>query len=138
MSGSLAQDGGGTIQFLTVLTDTGMMEDEPIVESEELTTPGVDGRRWRTVFKQYPQFQLYATSDAATYDAAIELKRKAARFVQSLGTLKMTLDTVTYQAKKVHIDGVIATCVPGPATGAGAAGLAHVVFVWKLTLTEFI
>jgi hypothetical protein len=57
--------------------------------------------------------------------------------VQCLSTLKVTLDVVTYQSKKVHIDAMKATCVPGPAIGSGATGLAHVIIVWQLTCTDF-
>jgi hypothetical protein len=65
----------GSLTFHTFKSDTGFPVDvnEPI--EEELTTFGVDGRRWRRRFKQFRPFVAQTSTGVADYAAGVALAR---------------------------------------------------------------
>ena len=129
---------GVSLPFLAARMPAGYFEDEPIAQAEELITPGINGRRWRTLFKQFPSFQMTTTHDATEYATAALTKQRAEGLVQKLVTLQVTIGTVSYTMRQVHVSGVLAQLFPGPLCGAGtASGTAHVDITWQLELTDF-
>jgi hypothetical protein len=128
---------GTSLPFLAARFPAGYFDDEPIAQAEELITPGIDGRRWRTLFKQFPSFQMTTTHDATEYATAALTKQRAERLVQKLVTLQVTIGTVSYSMRQVHVSGVAAQLFPGPLCGAGTgSGTAHVDITWQLELTD--
>lgn len=138
MSGSLTVS-GSTIPFLVSNADEGFFSDSAIINEEELMSPGVDGARWRTVYKQFPDFELRTVSQATSVDAAIKIKQNAERkFVGKNVTLQAAINGITYPMKKVHVKAVKATVVPGPLYGVGvSSAAAHVIIQWILHGTDF-
>ncbi len=137
MIGSVSY-GSRTIPFLSATMPAGTFDDEPIEQGEELTTPGVNGRRWRTIFKQFPSFTMTTVSEALTYAGAQLHKAYAEQMVQKLVTLTCTIDTVAFTMKQVHVSAVSARLYPGPVYGAGAGnGQAHIEITWQFELTDF-
>lgn len=138
MSGSLTVS-GSTIPFLVSNADEGFFSDSAIINEEELMSPGVDGARWRTVYKQFADFELRTVSQATTVAAAITTKRTAERkFVGKNVTLQAAVNGVTYTMKNVHVKAVKATVIPGPLYGAGVSSAnAHVIIQWILHGTDF-
>jgi hypothetical protein len=130
--------GSKTIPFLVANMPAGTFDDEPVDVGEELTTPGVNGRRWRTIFKQFPSFQMVTVSESATYAGAQIIKANAEQMVQKLVTLACTIDNVAFTMKDVHVSSATARLFPGPVYGAGAgSGLAHAEITWQFELTDF-
>jgi hypothetical protein len=134
--GSIAQ-GGVSIPFLAIQTESGMIEDRSLAQAEELTTPGVNGRRWRTIFSQFPSFPMRTFSEATTYATGVNMKRQAESLTQKTVRLIAEIAATTYAYIDVHVSAVQATVHPGPIAGAGAgSGAAHVEIVWQLEMTD--
>ena len=130
--------GSRNVTFLIARTDAGYINDTPTEQAQELTTPGVRGRRWRTVFEQFEPFQLYTVIDAATYAAAIQTKRTIEGFAEGLARLDVTIAGANYSFTDVKVLGKpAAALVPFRAIGANATGQAHVICLWNLVLTRF-
>lgn len=138
MSGSIvASSSSLSIQFLAVQFPAGFMDLVAIDQAEELTTPGVDGRRWRTIYKQFPSFQMTTISEAATYSTAAELKKVAEKMVQKLVRLNVVIDGVPVTMPDVHVSAVSSRLFPGPIFGFGAGiNLAHIENNWQIELTD--
>lgn len=128
-----------SISFLCAKMPAGYFDDEPVAQSEELITPGINGRRWRTLFSQFPSFQITTTSEAQTYAGCALIKQNAERMVNRLVTLNVTIDGVAYKMRNVHVSAVVAQLFPGPVYGSGASAstTAHVDLTWQLELTDF-
>ncbi len=136
--GSINQ-GGTSIPFLAVQTASGMIEDQTLAQAEELITPGINGRRWRTLFSQYPSFQMVTFSETATYETGVIMKRKAESLTQKLVRLNATIAAATYAYVDVHVSAALAIVHPGPIAGAGAgSGAAHVEITWQVEMTREI
>ena len=130
---------GKTITLLSALTASGTFDDEPVAQAEELITPGINGRRWRTLFRQFPSFQMTTVSEAATYAGAQIIKATAEQFTQKLVNLTVTIDGITFNMQDVHVSAALCRLFPGPVYGAGASAsnAAHIEIAWQLELTDF-
>jgi len=128
---------GNRLSLLVARTDRGAPNAISVVQEEALATPGVDGKRWRTVFRQYEPTQLFTVVDCVSYAYAISDKALAESFKGKLVRLQLTLSGITYAFRDAHVEGVVATAFPGPAVGEGATGAAHLVVIWTITPTNF-
>lgn len=127
-----------SIPFLAVQFPSGFMDIAPVDQAEELTTPGVNGRRWRTIFSQFPSFQMTGIVEASTYSAAAAYKTMGEKMVQKLVTLSVTIDNAVVSIKQAHVSAVESRIFPGPVYGAGAgANAAHLEMVFNIELTDF-
>lgn len=129
---------GISLPFVCANTPAGMIDDTPITQAEELITPGVNGRRWRTLFDQYPSFQMTTYHEVTHYDAGVQMKRKAEGLVQKLVTLSVTIGGVNHPLKDTHVSAIAVVVHPGPMAGDGVgSGQAHVEITWQLEGTTF-
>lgn len=139
MSGSITAN-GITISFLISQTPKGFLEDRPQPVAEELTTPGADGARFRTIYLQYPEFDMVTITEASTHNAAVQDKRDIERnMVQKQATVNAYIGGVNYTMKNVQVLAASAEIIPGPVHGAGASGTtaAHVRATWRLKGGDF-
>lgn len=126
------------IDFLVAQTPAGMIADQAIPQAEELTTPGVNGRRWRTLFDQFPSFEMTTYTEVADYDAGITRKAQAESLIQSLCRLVVQIGNHQHTHRNVHVSAALVILHPGPLVGAGAGnGQAHMEVHWQLELTDF-
>jgi len=133
--GSLSID-SKTIEFVIARTEAGFAGEMRQEMSEELVSPGVNGRRWRTVYTQFVPFGMTTISDASTYTVAVALKNRAENFTNKLCNLKLTVDGGSYTWAKVHVNAVRAVAVAGPVVYAGSStGIAHMACEWNLVFT---
>ncbi len=109
-------------------------------EEEELTSPGVDSKRWRTVFKQCPPLVIddaapawtAVTGHSAACDLADNMRRSKGRF----GMLTITSGGTRQIRLYVHVTAVHARVNPGPIMGASISGTASVASSWVLDVLE--
>lgn len=128
---------GDRLSLLVARTERGAPNAIPVVQEEALATPGVDGKRWRVIFRQYEPTQLFTVVDCVNYAYAVSDKALAESFKGKLVRLQVTLSGNTYAFRDAHVEGVAATAFPGPAVGEGATGTAHLVVVWTIVPTNF-
>lgn len=135
--GTMSQ-GSKSLQFLIARTDSGFAQEVAQEVPEEMTTPGVNGRRWRTLFKQYANFNMFTIVEASTYGVALQYKNRAEKFMNQLVSLNLIVSGTSYNFKQAHVNGVVAVAVPGPVVASGSTGgLAHVAITWNIALTDF-
>lgn len=129
----------GTLNFLAATSQTGWPIDVATVVEEELTSPGIDGKRWRTQMHQHTEIQMNTLADATSWDLA---KQQAQLYLQAVTgdpvTLTSTIAGTTYRWRNVHILGVQPLVAPGGCFGAGAASgsAAHIIGTWRLILVN--
>lgn len=128
---------GLSLPLLVARTERGAPNAIPVIQEEALTASGVDGKRWRTIFKQYEPTVLYTVVDCSTYAVAVSNKAVAEGFKGALARLQITLSGNAYNFRDVHVEAVMATVFPGPAVGEGASGQAHLVVLWTLIPTNY-
>ena len=64
-----------SLPFSVARLSPGTVLDRTNVELEELVTPGVDSRRWRSVRTYFPSFQMETWADAPDYAAGVAALR---------------------------------------------------------------
>ncbi len=137
--GSIVHPQAGTLSFLVMSTPTGWPIDQFNFEEEELRSPGVDGRRWRSVSVQHAEISMRTIADATTYAACIALARKY-RTCQSGDpvTVTVAIAGTTYRFRNVHIIGVSPGVDAGGVFGSGATAgsTAHVSCQWQMILMD--
>lgn len=131
--------GGGVFTFVAAKTDQGFILDQASREEEELKTPGVDGRRWRSKGLQHDEFKLTTVSVVSSFtDAVVLAKEHQALKGQNV---YLTLDAAgtAVPFRNIHVKGVEPVPTRGEVTGAGVSGgvTAHVITVWTLVPTNF-
>ncbi len=124
-------------EFLAVEIPQGFLAEFPSTVEEELTVPGIDGARWRTVGLKHRNFTLRTVSEYVSFTAAVKAAGLMAR-ASGLCDLEITTVEKTYLYREVHILGVTPVPRRGLTTGAGASAnnLAHVLAEWAITLTN--
>lgn len=128
---------GNSFDFLSINFPSGHPEDRAILQAEELITPGIDGRRWRTVYKQFPSFPMTTTLEATDYAAAVKIKQRAENLVQKLVNLSVATSGGNFLYREVHVSAVQVRLFPGPVVGSGTSnGAAHLEITWQLELTD--
>lgn len=129
---------GVQIQFLCARTEAGSPLETPRESTEELTSPGVDGRRWRTVHTLHPEFTLSTVTECTNYFEAIRTRNKIEALTNRLVTLTLTIDGGTYFFDGVHVNAVNARAGAGVVVASGSSGgSAHILCEWSLTMTDF-
>ena len=128
---------GGNLQFLVVRTDSGYIDEQLIDSTEELITPGVDGRRWRTIHGQFPHFRVSTVTECVNYAAAVKAKGTAERMVNTIATFSAVIGGNSYNFQKMHIDSVQCVAVPGPVVASGSTGgAAHMMAEWVMCMCD--
>lgn len=137
MAYTIRFNAGPTFTFLTMVTPNGLPLSIARLVQEPLETPGVNGRRWRTVNRQHRQFELRALAEAADVAAAGALANSYLDALSSNQTVTLT-DGAT-NLESVHVTDCEPVAIPGQVVSplAGANSLASVVSVWQLTYTYF-
>ena len=129
---------GVQIQFLCARTEAGSPLETPRESTEELTSPGVDGRRWRTVHTLHPEFTLSTVTECADYPTAISLRNKSEALTNKLVSLSVTIAGVAYLFASVHVNSVTARAGAGVVVASGSTGgAAYLLCEWSLTMTNF-
>lgn len=118
----------------------GFLYTTPAPELEELRTPGVDGKRHRTLSYQFGVVTVQTLADCATFSAGVTLGNAYRSVVGEFMQLSVSVGTgqnLIY--KNVYVSGVSPQPRIGQAIGldASAGNLAHVVATWNIELTEF-
>ncbi len=136
---SLTHPSLGALSFLVARSASGWPVDQADADEEELRSPGVDGRRWRTTSDQHTQFQISTLIDCTDYKQAITLARKylACKSGEPV-ILTATIAGVSYTWRNVHIVNVQPQPEPGTVTGAGTSSntTAHVNATWDMILMD--
>lgn len=118
---------GSSFPFLTAVTDRGWPLDTTDMQEEVLESPGVNGRRWRSVAEQHRAFVFRTLAGVADFKAAVDLANAyvnavrinpLARLLVSSGTRADSWINVHISAADPHpVNGVVG----GDATGLGAS-----------------
>ena len=126
------------LNFLAALTEEGYPLDQLVNQEEELTTPGVTGKRWRTVFQQYKPVAVQTVADQSSHVNAVNDAQKYERAVGRWGKLVVTTGAARTVALTVHVSAVRARVSPGPTVGSGATnGSAATIFAdWVFEVLE--
>jgi predicted signal transduction protein with EAL and GGDEF domain len=127
----------GTFSFIVATTPEGMPPDQFSIEEEELRSPGVDGRRYRTLSVQHPLISMETVADATTHAACVRLSRLYRKAMDGVPVqLNCTIAGTAYKFLDVHIEGVSPVVRIGAASGAEATSgsQAHVLCSWSLRL----
>lgn len=128
---------GKSMSFLVARSDQGGPNFAPVAQEEVLETPGVNGRRWRVVFRQYERMRMVTITDCTNYADALEKKELAESFRGKLVRLEQEISLSSYAIINAHVEAVEAIAFPGPAVGNGATGTAHLLTTWSIVPTEF-
>lgn len=115
-------------------TERGAVDDIAIPEEEELTAPGVDGRRWRTVGNRYRPFTATILQTCLVYTLAIQQARNYDELVGTLISLTVTIDDVDYTYPSVHVLAVRVRAMPGVVAGADNASIHSAYVMGELDL----
>jgi len=138
MAINIRTDDGRRFTFLTMRTvEGGFLLDEPAAVEEELTTPGVDGKRWRIESYQHRPVVVETVAAVTDFFSATEQCRQ---YLKAVGQLaKVTLSDLDLVFDSVHVLDVRPVPRPGKPVGGGASSDsdAHVVALWTLQLTSF-
>lgn len=129
-----------TITFDTFPTVEGYASFEAAHEEEELTSPGIDGKRWRTVYDQIPQLVVDASAPAwtssSTHSTACDLADKMRKARGRFGMLIVSSGGTRTIRLNVHVTAVAPRVSPGPLVGAGLTGIAAVASAWVFDVLE--
>ena len=140
MANRILTDDGRTFNFLTMRTiEGGFLLDEPAAVEEELTTPGVDGKRWRIESYQHRPVVIETVAALTDFYSAVQQARQYHKAVGKLATVNLTSGDEDYVFESVHIVDVRPIPRPGRPVGGGASASseAHLVALWTLQLTSF-
>lgn len=138
MAGSVSFQKGARYDFLTVLADQGWLLAIMEAQEEPLTTEGVNGTRFREVFRQHPIQTLRTLAQATDFAAATAL---AAAYKQSLldsrlVTVSLSTPIVTASFQMVHVLSCKPVPLPGILAGASGSPLASVLTAWTFQFTD--
>ncbi len=136
---STSQDtASGRFDFLTAQFANGWPLDALQHVEEELTSSGVTGRRWRTIYDQLPEFEVETMMDATSYSEGIALAKSYLSARGRLASLVMTMGNLTQVYRRLHIVDVAPKVRAGATAGAGvtAGAAASIVATWRLVLVE--
>lgn len=128
-----------TFSFLTFLSETGFPLSTAVTEEEVLETPGVDGHRWRTVYKQHGPIVAETLVACATFGDAVITANAYRKAKGGLCTVTLTAGNRTEVFRNVHVADVRPIARPGQVSAADASSgnQAHVYCQWTLEMTEF-
>lgn len=126
--------------FDTFPTPEGYGSFQAMHEEEELTSPGVNGKRWRTVFDQFPPINISTDNPAwtavASHVAACTLADQMRRARGRYGMLVIVSGGTRTLRVLVHVASVAPRAIPGPIIGPGISGSASVASAWLLEVLD--
>lgn len=126
--------------FETFPSSTGYPSQQNEHQEEELTTPGVNGKRWRTIFDQVPQIVVEegtpAWSTAASHVAACLLADRMRLAVGRFGELAVTSGGTRTVRFPVHVTSCLPRAVPGVLVTTTASYGGAVASSWVLDVLE--
>lgn len=141
MASTLRFNSGPTFTFLVVLSSEGIPLSSARLVEEVLEAAGVNGRRWRSMHRQFPVLNVQTLAEAATFSAAEDLATAylAARLAHQTATLSIDAGGAVFAFSNVHVGPLDPLPISGQVSGpnAGASSLAHVRCAWSLELTRF-
>jgi hypothetical protein len=129
----------GTLNFLMASTPTGWPIDVANAAEEELTSPGVDSKRWRTTSQQETEITMTTLADSTTYAGVITIAQAYLRCKSGDPvTITVSISGTTYRFRNVHVLDVQPQTIPGAVVGTGAtvSSAAHVIAQWRLILMD--
>ncbi len=137
MSASLTV-GSDYFLFLSMESDNGFVLTQEMIVEEPLETPGVDGRRFRTIHKQHSYTEARSIQEATTFSDAVKKANQARKQKGKVGSLIVTAGGAATRIK-VHVAEVSAVPRAGQPVGGGASAssAAHVVCGWTFVPIEF-
>lgn len=133
---TMTVQGSAAFSFLVASTPQGWPIDQASIVEEELLSPGVDGRRWRTESLQQVDIDMSTIDGCDTYEVAISTGRLYRRMVGLIGQLSVTIAGTSHQWNRVHIAGAMPRAHSGKISGAGASAssTAFIMCDWKLVI----
>ncbi len=136
MANTIRFQNGPTFTFLAVLSSEGVPLNQPRLVEEVLEAAGVNGRRWRSIHRQFPVLEVRTLAEAATFTAAEILARSYLSARLTSQTVIMNLDAggKAFSFPTMHCSGIDPVPQAGQVSGpaAGASSLAHVRALWRL------
>lgn len=130
-----------TLLFDAFPNPEGYPSYEGMHEEEILTSPGVNGHRWRTIYDQIPPIVVDPENPAwtatATHSAACALADKMRRSRGRFGTLVVVSGGTRTVIILVHVTAVAPRVLPGVIVGPGVSGSASVASAWTLDVLEY-
>ncbi len=130
----------GPYTFLSAqATEGGFLYATSERAEEKLTTPGVDGARWRTVSEQMLPATLDCVAESLSFQDAVARGDAYRNLKGTLVAVSWTAGGFTYRYKDVHVADVQAKPVMGVVVGGGAStsAVAHVRVSFVLENTDF-
>lgn len=127
-----------TFAFDTFPSADGYASFQSQHQEEELTSPGVDGKRWRTIFDQIPQLVVEgAWTAVSTHSAACDLADQMRSAMGRQGLLIIVSGGTRSIRLNVHVTAVRPIVNPGVIVGPGVStGAASVMSTWTFDITE--
>lgn len=139
MTASLRMTGGTeTFSFLTFTSDGGFLLDQEMIQEEALETPGVDGRRFRTVFKQHTATTAETVAAYASFGDAVIGANAYRKAKGRLGSVTINAGGRS-ESFNIHVVDARPQARPGGCVGAAASSgnAAHVICTWVLEPVDF-
>lgn len=137
---STAAAGIPNFSFDTFPTVDGYPSFQTEIQEEELTSPGIDGKRWRTVFSQYPPVVVDESNPAwtavSTHILAANLADLMRQAKGRFGLLTVSTGGTRTVKMNVHVSAVRARVNPGSIVGPSISGSASVFSTWVLDVLE--
>lgn len=129
-----------TFNFDTFPSLDGYPSSQDQHQEEELVSPGVDGKRWRTIFDQTPQLQIEgAWVSQLTHIAACTLADQMRSAMGRQGLLTVLSGGTRTVRINVHVTAVRPVVNPGVIVGPGVTtGAASVMSSWTFDIVNFI
>jgi len=124
------------LSFIGASTPNGSPDLTLQTVEEELTSAGVDGRRFRTIHKQYSPFQVIAISDHADFDGADAQKWEVEKLVGRVVDVAWTVAGGSYTIRALHVSAASTRVVMGRTAGYGVTTGAGAVAESTITLLK--
>lgn len=132
--------GGVTLSFLTArIVSGGFLSGVPALKAEVLESPGISGRRWRSMGFQMEPVTIECIADGVTWAGAVRFVDVVRSLVGFFGSATLTTGGTPKTFKDVYLSSIEATPISGNVTGAGASAnsTAHVRVTIVLEATDF-
>lgn len=124
-----------SLSFIIARAPGGWPYDQRQVAEEELTSPGVSGRRFRTIYDQYPETVIETLSSVTTYTAAVAEARQHLLCKGRLARMSVVVGGATLTYPRVHILDCEPVARIGSVIAAGLTGAgASVACTWRIVL----
>jgi hypothetical protein len=126
------------LNFIGASSEAGGPNLALAAEEEELTSPGIDGRRYRTTFRQYAPFSVSVISDHATYAEAWNQKWNIELLKGRVADLIWTIAGTVYPVRSLHITDATAAITMGASAGPNATSGATAIVTGEITFARMV